>query len=54
MREYPAGWEELYSRWKQGEITPREFMTESGLRPMAFFDALADYMAEKGDSRVDR
>lgn len=40
---FPDGWDELYSRWEDGEIGSKEFLAASGLKKATFYNKLADY-----------
>ena len=39
----PKLWDELYVKWRNGEITAVEFMKKVGLRKSAFYERLKDY-----------
>lgn len=40
---YPEGWEELYTRWSNKEITSTEFMNKTGLKKGTFYHILTEY-----------
>lgn len=35
--KYPVGWEEYYGKWKNKEVTAKEFMTKLGLKKTSFY-----------------
>ena len=39
----PKLWDELYVKWRNGEITAVEFMKKVGLRKSSFYERLKDY-----------
>lgn len=47
--EYPINWEELYSKWKQKEISSNEFIKLSGLKKPTFYNMLKKYMIDIGE-----
>lgn len=40
---FPDGFEELYARWKAGEITALVFMKETGLKKGTFYNLVNEY-----------
>ena len=40
---FPDNWEELYDKWKNKEITSKEFCERSGLKKATFYNLLTEY-----------
>lgn len=40
---YPDNWDKLYHKWKNKEITARQFMQASGLKKGTFYHLVKDY-----------
>ncbi len=40
---FPDNWEELYDKWKNKEITSKEFCEQSGLKKATFYNLLTEY-----------
>lgn len=47
--EYPENWQEVYTSWKNGEITAVQAMNETGLKKNSFYNLVKRY--ENGASR---
>ena len=41
--QFPDGWDEIYDRWKLGEMTAKEAMTKLGLKRSTFYKLVQDY-----------
>ena len=41
--QYPANWNDVYERWKSGEITATEAMKLTGLKRNTFYNLKAKY-----------
>ena len=46
VKEIPANWEEVYNRWKDGEITAVAAMKELGIKKSRFYKLVRLYGAE--------
>lgn len=46
--ERPAQWEEIYSQWKQRELTGTKAMERLGLKRNTFYKLVKEYEAEQG------
>ena len=46
VKEIPANWEEVYNRWKDGEITAVVAMKELGIKKSRFYKLVRLYGAE--------
>lgn len=44
---YPDNWSELYTLWKRGDITAKEFMSATGLKKTTFYKLIKKYKEEK-------
>lgn len=40
---FPQNWPELYEKWKNKEITSKEFISASGLKKATFYNMLCEY-----------
>ena len=45
--QYPVGWEQNYTKWKNKEISSKSFMEQMGLKKATFYNLLTEYKSEK-------
>ena len=40
---FPDNWDELYEKWRNGEISSKQFIEKSGLKKATFYNLLTEY-----------
>lgn len=48
---YPSNWDLLYFRWKNNEISSKEFIEQSGLKKGTFYNLLKQYQSSLEESK---